>query len=86
MANNLDAFSPEYRSARTQRLLKRKLIAREIANMEEQAILRDGDIISEDTIDKLGNELDSVICFMSCASISHLIDSFKEYVKSLDQE
>ena len=48
--------------------------------------LRDGDLISEDTIDKLGNELDSVICFMSCASISHLIDSFKEYVKSLDQE
>ena len=45
MANNLDAFSPEYRSARTQRLLKRKLIAREIANMEEQAILRDGDVV-----------------------------------------
>ena len=45
MANNLDAFSPEYRSARTQRLLKRKLIAREIANMEEQAILRDGDMV-----------------------------------------
>lgn len=45
MANNLDAFSPEYRSARTQRLLKRKLIAREIANMEEQAVLRDGDMV-----------------------------------------
>ena len=45
MANNLDAFTPEYRSARTQRLLKRKLIAREIANMEEQAILRDGDMV-----------------------------------------
>ena len=45
MANNLDAFSPEYRSARTQRLLKRKLIAREIANMEEQSLLRDGDMV-----------------------------------------
>ncbi len=42
--------------------------------------LRDGDIISEETIDKLKDELDSVICFMSCASISHLIDSFKELV------
>ena len=45
MANNLDAFSPEYRSARTQRLLKRKLIAREIASMEEQGLLRDGDMV-----------------------------------------
>ena len=45
MANNLDAFSPEYRSARTQRLLKKKLIAREIASMEEQALLRDGDMV-----------------------------------------
>ena len=47
--------------------------------------LRDGDIISEETISKLGEELDSVICFMSCASISHLIDSFKEYVKGLEE-
>ena len=45
MANNLSAFSPEYWSARTQRLLKKKLIAREIASMEEQAILRDGDMV-----------------------------------------
>ena len=45
MANNLDAFTPEYWSARTQRLLKKKLIAREIANMEEQATLRDGDMV-----------------------------------------
>ena len=43
--NNLDAFSPEYWSARTQRLLKKKLIAREIASMEEQATLRDGDMV-----------------------------------------
>ena len=45
MANNLDAFSPEYRSARTQRLLKKKLISREIASFEEQALLRDGDMV-----------------------------------------
>ena len=45
MANILDAFSPEYWSARTQRLLKKKLIAREIASMEEQATLRDGDMV-----------------------------------------
>jgi len=45
MANNLDAFSPEYRSARTQRLLKTKLVAREIANMEEQSLLRDWDVV-----------------------------------------
>jgi len=45
MPNNLDAFNPEYRSARTQRLLKKKLIAREIASMEEQATLRDGDMV-----------------------------------------
>ena len=45
MGNNLDAFSPEYWSARTQRLLKKKLIEREIASMEEQAILRDGDMV-----------------------------------------
>lgn len=47
--------------------------------------LRDGDLISEETISKLKEELDSVICFMSCASISHLIDSFKEFVQSLEQ-
>lgn len=45
MANNLDAFTPEYWSARTQRLLKKRLIAREIANMEEQATLRDWDMV-----------------------------------------
>ena len=47
--------------------------------------LRDGDIISEETISKLEPELDSIICFMSCASVSHLIDSFKEFVKSKEE-
>ena len=45
MPNNLSAFTPEYWSARTQRLLKKKLIAREIANFEEQSTLRDGDMV-----------------------------------------
>jgi hypothetical protein len=45
MANNLSAFTPEYWSARTQRLLKTKLISREIANFEEQSTLRDGDMV-----------------------------------------
>ena len=48
--------------------------------------LRDGDLISEETISKLGDELDSIICFMSCASVSHLIDSFKELVKSREEQ
>jgi len=48
--------------------------------------LRDGESISEETISKLKGELDSVICFMSCASTSHLIDSFKEFVQSIEQQ
>ena len=48
--------------------------------------LRDGDLISEETINKLEPELDSVICFMSCASISHLIDSFREFVLSKQEQ
>jgi len=42
MANNLSAFSPEYWSNRVQRLLKKSLVAREIANMEERAIMSNG--------------------------------------------
>ena len=45
MANNLSAFTPEYWSARTQRLLKTKLVSREIANFEEQSTLRDWDMV-----------------------------------------
>ena len=36
------------------------------------------EIISEDTINKLEPYKDNIICFMSCASISHLIDEFKK--------
>lgn len=39
MANNLSAFAPEYRSQRTQLLLKKNLVAMEIANMEERSTL-----------------------------------------------
>ena len=42
MSNNLNAASPEYRSGRMQLLLKKKLVAREIANMEERATLTNG--------------------------------------------
>ena len=42
MANNLLAFSPEYRSNRIQKLLQKALVSREIANMEERAQLTNG--------------------------------------------
>lgn len=45
MANNLDAFTPEYWSQRVQRLLRQKLIARELANTEERSTLSNGDIV-----------------------------------------
>ena len=47
--------------------------------------LNDGELISEETIDKLKPELDSVICFMSCASISSLINAFKEMVEKKEE-
>ena len=43
--------------------------------------LKNGDIISMDTIDKLKKEKDSVVCFMSCAYVDNLIDSFKNLIK-----
>lgn len=43
--------------------------------------LKDGDMISIDTIDKLKEEKDSVVCFMSCAYVDNLIDSFKNLIK-----
>ena len=38
------------------------------------------ELISADTISKLDNELDSVICFMSCAHVNDLINSLKNYI------
>lgn len=43
--------------------------------------LKNGDMISVDTINKLENEKDSVVCFMSCAYVDKLIDSFKNLIK-----
>lgn len=43
--------------------------------------LKNGDMISIDTINKLKDEKDSVVCFMSCAYVDNLIDSFKNLIK-----
>ena len=43
--------------------------------------LNNGDIISEDTIDKLKEEKDSVVCFMGCAYVDSLINAFKDIMK-----
>ena len=39
-----------------------------------------GELIDEEHIDKLGNELESVICFMSCAYVDGLIQKLKDYI------
>ena len=43
--------------------------------------LKNGEMISLDTIEKLKDETDSVVCFMSCAYVDKLIDSFKNLIK-----
>lgn len=43
--------------------------------------LNNGDIISDETISKLKDEKDSVVCFMGCAYVDSLIDGFKELMK-----
>lgn len=40
-----------------------------------------GEIISEETVDKLEKEKGSIVCFMSCAYVNHLIDGFKELLE-----
>ena len=40
-----------------------------------------GEIISVDTINKLENEKDSVVCFMGCAYVDSLINAYKEVIK-----
>ena len=42
--------------------------------------LENGEIISLDTIDKLGKE-EQVVCFMGCAYLEGLINKYKEYLK-----
>lgn len=43
--------------------------------------LKNGEMISLDTIDKLKDEKDSVVCFLSCAYVDKLIDKFKTLIK-----
>ena len=43
--------------------------------------MSDGEIISDDEIDKLLEYKDAVICFMSCASISHLKDGYENLIQ-----
>lgn len=40
-----------------------------------------GEIISEDTIDKLSNEKDSVVCFMGCAYVDGILNAYKDLLK-----
>ena len=90
MANNLDAFSPEYRSARTQRLLKKKLIAREIANMEEQALLRDGDMVhrpyySDVVVNNYSKGVDVTVQDVSATDEYLVVNKSKEATVYIDE-
>ena len=42
--------------------------------------LNKGDIISVETMDKLKDEKNSVVCFMGCAYVDKLIDAFKKVI------
>ena len=42
--------------------------------------IENAEIISEDTIDKLKDEKNTVICFVSCAYVDHLIDNLKKII------
>lgn len=42
--------------------------------------IENAEIISEDDLGSLSLETDSVVCFMSCAYVDHLIDSFKRVI------
>ena len=44
--------------------------------------IKNGEIIDEDSVSKLLQYKNAVICFMSCASISHLKDKYEELLKS----
>ena len=43
--------------------------------------LENGDMISEETSEKLSNHKNAVICFMSCADISHLKEKYESTLK-----
>ena len=40
--------------------------------------LRDGEIVTDDSVSKLKKYNNSVLCFMSCASVAHLIENYKK--------
>ena len=42
--------------------------------------IKDGEIIDEKSISKLLPYKNDVICFMSCASVSHLIEELKKLI------
>ena len=44
------------------------------------------EIIDEGTINKLSDDLNSVICFMSCAYVDSLITSLKTYIANTPKE
>jgi len=44
--------------------------------------LKNGEMISEETIDKLLTHKNAVVCFMSCASIAHLKDGYEDLLKA----
>lgn len=44
--------------------------------------IKDGEIIDEDSVDKLLKHKNAVICFMSCASISHIKDKYESLIIS----
>ena len=48
--------------------------------------LNNGELISEETIEKLNSELNSVICFMGCAYVDGLINKFKKMIISNNME
>ena len=44
--------------------------------------LKDSEIISVDTMDKLKDETSSVVCFMGCAYVDSLISAYKNVIES----
>ena len=48
--------------------------------------LRDGDLIGLDTLTKLKDELDSVICVMSCAYVDDLLTGLREFINNCKEE
>lgn len=58
--------------------------ASDYPNITSQIILdglKNGELITDDEISKLDNYENSVLCFMSCASVSHLIENYKNLKK-----